>query len=142
MRISKKTYYGLRAVTALAIHGELSVRELALGEGMPEDYLHKILQTLKRQGIVSSEKGANGGYTLAKPSTLISVWDIVQALDGGFRTFPTPRLSSTSPYPKLTHCQTNQVWKTLEEKIHTTLSKMSIQHLITPPNIQVRKRKM
>ena len=43
MRISKKAYYGLRAITALATEGELSVHDMALAENMPEEYLHKIL---------------------------------------------------------------------------------------------------
>ena len=47
MRISKKAYYGLRAITALATEGELSVHDMALAENMPEEYLHKILQILK-----------------------------------------------------------------------------------------------
>ena len=54
MRISKKAYYGLRAITALATEGELSVHDMALAENMPEEYLHKILQILKR---ASSPRG-------------------------------------------------------------------------------------
>jgi Rrf2 family protein len=132
MRVSKKTYYGLRAITALAEHGELSVHDLAALENMPEDYLHKILQILKRHGIVSSEKGAHGGYTLARPTTSVSVWDIVSTLDGGFKSFAPPRLTNVSPYPKLTHCQTNQVWRELEQKIETTLSATTLDQIITP----------
>lgn len=131
MRISKKAYYGLRAITALAKQGELSVHDLAAAENMPEEYLHKILQVLKRQDIVSSEKGAGGGYTLARPINTISVWDIVSTLDGGFKSFAPPRLTHASPYPKLTHCQTNQVWKQLEQKIEETLSAMTLDQITT-----------
>ena len=131
MRISKKAYYGLRAITALATEGELSVHDMALAENMPEVYLHKILQMLKREGVVSSEKGAHGGYTLARPLDAISVWDIVSTLDGGWKTFAPPRLTHASPYPKLTHCQTNQVWRELEQKIETTLSAMTLDQITT-----------
>lgn len=130
MRISKKTYYGLRAVASLAEHGELSVHELSKTENMPEEYLHKILQLLKHCDIVSSEKGAQGGYTLAQSVCTLSVWDIVSALDGGFKNFAPPRLTKTSPYPKLTHCQTNQVWRVLEQKIQKTLESITLDTVI------------
>lgn len=129
MRVSKKAYYGLRAITALATEGELSVHDMARAENMPEEYLHKILQILKRHGIVSSEKGARGGYTLARSIDTISVWDIVSTLDGGFKSFAPPRLTHESPYPKLTHCQTNQVWRELEQKIESTLSAMTLDQI-------------
>jgi Rrf2 family cysteine metabolism transcriptional repressor len=131
MRVSKKAYYGLRAVAALARHGgELSVHELAHAEEMPEDYLHKILQSLRKAKLVIAAKGQGGGYSLARDTTDISVWDIVTALDGGFHHFSPPKLTRTSPYPKLTHCQTNQIWKALEHSIETTLEKMTLAQLL------------
>lgn len=131
MRVSKKAYYGLRAIAALSEHGgEYSVHELARTEEMPEDYLHKILQSLRRANLVISEKGQSGGYSLARDITDISVWDVVMALDGGFKNFSPPKLSRTSPYPKLSHCQTNQVWKALEQSIKETLTKITLEQLL------------
>ena len=136
MKISKKAYYGLRCVTALAeTCGELSVHEIAEAEGMPEEYLHKILQSLRRTGIVSAEKGMSGGYTLARNPKNISVWDIVVALDSGFTPFNPPRLSAASPYPKLTHCQTNLAWRTLGQTIENTLSQLKISDLISQSTV-------
>ena len=133
MRVSKKAYYGLRSVAALARHGgEFSVHELAKVEDMPEEYLHKVLQSLRKAGLVMAAKGQGGGYSLARDTADISVWDIVTALDSGFKNFSPPKLTRTSPYPKLTHCQTNQIWKTLEHSIETTLAKITIAELLTP----------
>ncbi len=133
MRISKKTYYGLRAIALLAEYGgELSVREISKSEEMPEDFLHKILQNLKKAGLVTAEKGVDGGYTLARKSRCITVWDIVSTLDGDLRSFEPPKLTQASPYPKLTHCQTNLAWRKLNETIKKTFSKISIADLITP----------
>ena len=138
MKISKKAYYGLRSVTLLAEKcGELSVHEIAKTEGMPEEYLHKILQVLRRANIVSAEKGTSGGYTLTRDSNSISVWDIVVALEGGFTSFAPPRLSASSPYPKLTHCQTNFAWRTLGQTIENTLSQLKISDLISPPTVNI-----
>lgn len=133
MKISKKAYYGLRAVVGIAHFGEISAHALAIEENLPEDYLQKILQQLKKAGVISSEKGATGGYSLARNEKDISVWEILTILDGGITPFAPPKMTSVSPYPKLTHCQTNLAWRKLGETIQNTLSAMSISDLITPP---------
>lgn len=132
MKISKKAYYGLRALVGIAHFGEISAHALAIEENLPEDYLQKILQQMKKAGIISSEKGVTGGYSLAKNAKDISVWEIISTLDGEIIPFAPPKMTSTSPYPKLTHCQTSLAWRKLGETIQNTLSDMSIADLITP----------
>lgn len=130
MKVSKKSYYGLRAVVAIAGRGEMSAHDIAVSEDLPEDYLEKILQILKKTGLLSSEKGAAGGYTLADPRR-VTAFDVLTALEGDFRTFPAPPLTRAHPYPRLTHCQTNLVWKILEHEITKTLSNMRLSRLIS-----------
>jgi Rrf2 family protein len=129
MRVSKKSYYGLRAVVAIAENGEMSAHDIAVAEDLPEDYLEKILQTLARSGILISEKGVSGGYTLPRQECVTAL-DVFTALEGKFRAFPAPLLTKADPYPKLTHCRTNLVWKTLEHEIEETLSHITIAKLI------------
>lgn len=130
MKVSKKAYYGLRAIVALA-HAKkaLSIHSLAEGERLPEDYLEKIFQTLRRAAIVEAKKGAEGGYTLARPAKEISAWDVLRELDGPPKTFSASQKGSL-PCLQVSHCQTNQVWRALEEEIEKTLSKISIEKLI------------
>jgi len=130
MKISKKAYYGLRALVGIAHFGEISAHALAIEENLPEDYLQKILQQMKKAGIISSEKGVAGGYSLAKNTRDISVWEIISTLDGEIVPFAPPKMTSDSPYPKLTHCQTSLAWRKLSETIQDTLSNMSIEDLI------------
>lgn len=61
---------------------EMSVRELAHLQNIPYEYLAKIFTRLSRAGLVVSTEGKGGGFRLAKPSSLISVLDIVHAIDG------------------------------------------------------------
>ncbi len=133
MKISKKAYYGLRAAVALA-HADkaLSIHTLAQSEQLPEDYLEKILQTLRRAGLVEATKGTTGGYALARAAADISVWDVLRELDGPIKTFTAPK--GALPCFHVSHCQTNEVWRTLENKIEETLSSISIASLI-PKNI-------
>lgn len=130
MRISKKAYYGLRAVLALAQAQEpLSIHTIAESEHLPEDYLEKILQILRRQGIVEAKKGTAGGYVLARPIETISTWDILKILDGPIQMFMPP-VKGELPCLQVSHCQTNQVWRTLEEKIEATLSEITLDSIL------------
>lgn len=142
MKISKQAYYGLRAVVSLAATtAPISARELSKTERIPEDFLEKILQKLRRSGIVESKKGTDGGYLIGRPTRNISVWDILNTLDGPVRTFvppitnALPASNATSvasagwPCPPYSHCQTNEVWRMLEGEIEKTLTKITLEKL-------------
>lgn len=130
MKVSKKAYYGLRAAVSLAREQkEISAHDLAQAEHIPEDFLEKILQKLRRGGIVESKKGVEGGYALARPAGSVSAWDILSTLDGPMKTF-TPPLRNTLPCSIVSHCQTNEVWRTLEKEMEKTLSKVTLGKLV------------
>lgn len=129
MKVSKKAYYGLRAIVALAhANKALSIHTLAELEKLPKDYLEKILQSLRRTGLVEAKKGTAGGYALAREAKNISVWDVLSELDGPLKTFSAP-IKGTLPCLQVSHCQTNQVWRILEKEIEKTLGKITIEKL-------------
>ncbi len=133
MKISKRAYYGLRAVVALAQTNQaLSIHTLAETEKLPQDYLEKILQNLRKADILKSKKGIAGGYVLARAAKNISVWNVISQLDGPIKTFSS--IKGSLPCLQVSHCQTNEVWRMLEQKIEKTLSDISIANLI-PKNI-------
>lgn len=133
MKVSKQSYYGLRAILTLARADKpLSIRALSESEHLPETYLEKILQKLRRAGLVRAEKGAAGGYALARPRDAVSAWDVIRTLDGPVRAFPVPRVKGRLPCLDVSHCQTNEVWRTLEENIEKTLSDITLEYLTRP----------
>lgn len=138
MKISKKAYYGLRAVIALGnTQVPTSIHALAQAEHLPEDYLEKILQHLRRADIVEARKGVEGGYLLARPAKQISVWEILRELDGPIKTFTAP-IKGTLPCLQGGHCQANEVWRTLETAIEKTLMHITLDTLI--PHISPLKK--
>jgi Rrf2 family protein len=97
LRLSKKADYALMAMKHLAqrsdrgIGGALgsmstlgtsSAREIAEMYDIPIELMAKVLQRLVRRGLLASHQGTRGGYQLARPSTEISVADVIQAIDG------------------------------------------------------------
>jgi FeS assembly SUF system regulator len=85
LRLSKKADYALMAMKHLAVRtdaGSASAREIAEQYDIPIELMAKVLQQLARRGLVTSHQGTRGGYQLARPTSAISVADIIQAIDG------------------------------------------------------------
>jgi Rrf2 family protein len=99
-----KAKYGLRALVALAKdHGKgpRLIADLAASEMIPRKFLELILLELKRKGILESKKGPGGGYNLNRPPSLISVGDVVRALEGPIALLPCV---SQSAYKRCDEC--------------------------------------
>jgi len=84
MRISAKVDYAVRAAVELAGAGGEPIKGEAIADAqdIPLKFLENILGELKHTGIVSSRRGAQGGYWLAKPADEVNLADIVRAVDG------------------------------------------------------------
>jgi len=84
MRLSAKADYALRATVELASQGEGHVKAEALSraQSVPLRFLEHILLDLKHAGIVASQRGAEGGYWLARPPGEISLADVIRAVEG------------------------------------------------------------
>ncbi len=85
LKVNKKSEYALLVVLHLARRGPdgmVSVAELADQEDLPRDLLAKVMQTLKRAGILDSTKGVTGGYGLARDAATIDFLDVVRPFEG------------------------------------------------------------
>ena len=85
LRLSKKADYALMAMKHLAIKSDvasISAREIAEQYDIPIELMAKVLQRLAQRGLLTSHQGTRGGYKLSKPTSAISVADIIQAIDG------------------------------------------------------------
>lgn len=85
MRVSAKADYAVRAAVELATTeggGPLKADRIAEAQEIPIKFLETILLELKHAGVLRSQRGPDGGYTLARPATTISVADVIRAVDG------------------------------------------------------------
>ncbi|MGG7518503.1 RrF2 family transcriptional regulator [Allorhizobium undicola] len=83
--LTKKGKYGLKALVDLSRlePGQSAfVNEIAARNNIPKKFLDAILLELRKDGILRSKKGPNGGYGLAKPASEITIGQVVRALDG------------------------------------------------------------
>lgn len=82
--MTSKSRYAVVALAELARSGELPVpiAQIAERRQMPVQFLEQLFSTLRRDGLLRSQRGVKGGYTLARPPEQITVLEVVQALDG------------------------------------------------------------
>ncbi len=83
--ITTKSPYALQALTELGRCGDggpVPIGELARRRGIPVQFLEQLFATLRRAGVLKSQRGVKGGYTFARPAGEITVLEIVELLDG------------------------------------------------------------
>ena len=127
---SRRCEYALQAVLYLALKPEYertSIKELTKHIKMPSPFLAKILQDLTHKGLLVSFKGPRGGFMLGKPASEITLFNIVEAIDGtafmnscvlGFK-----ECSSTTP------CSMHPEWGGIRDRIYSTLISQDVAQM-------------
>lgn len=134
--LSKKTKYGLKALTYIArCEGDSPVRvsEIASGESIPHKFLEGILLTLKKAGILGSKKGKHGGYYLRQSPEEIKMTDVMRVLEGPIAMVPCVSLNfyeKCDDCPDENLCSVNKLMlqvrdSTLKVFRNTTLADLS-----------------
>ena len=134
LRLSKKADYALMAMKHLAVRcdgGSASAREIAEQYDIPVELLAKVLQRLARRGLLTSLQGTRGGYKLARPTPMISVADIIEAIDGPLTvTACSTEAENCGQYAK---CNIRDpLWK-IKDRIVSALTTCSLQEISADP---------
>ncbi len=128
MELSCKSQYAILALLELTAHyphGEpRQIRQIARQHHIPERYLEQLLATLKRSGIVRSQRGAKGGYLLAKEPWKITLFDVVVCLEGSNST-PTRNRHQKS----LESLIVDEVWEEAHQMANSILQKYTLKDL-------------
>jgi len=124
---SRQCEYALQAVIFLAIKPEgerISIKELASKLRIPYHFLGKILQNLTYKGLLSSQKGPQGGFRLGMPAKDITLFHIIEAIDGVAFTnscvLGFPECSGQNP------CAVHEKWASVRETIYSMLVNKNI----------------
>jgi Rrf2 family protein len=134
LKLTKKADYGLIAMRHLAENsatGSVSAKDLAEMYGIPQEALAKILQKLARAGLLTSQHGINGGYTLARDSRQISALEVIKAIDG-----PLFLTSCTSDKrgdcDQTDRCTVREPLRRVGESIQEVLGRLTIYEMSQP----------
>lgn len=132
VKLSTKGRYGLRALIDLALYSEeeaVSIQSIANRQNISVSYLEQLVRKLKKEGLVTSVRGAQGGYKLAKPAEKISVGDVLRAMEGSISAVSCGTGENV-------HCQgedlcvTRYVWQRINASIQETVDSIMLDQLV------------
>jgi Rrf2 family protein len=125
-----KVDYGVRALVDLALHAEkqpTQAAEIAARQQIPEPYLEQLMSILHKAGYVYSRRGPQGGHTLAKQPTEISLGMIINSLEGN--PVPLDCINTPGECGVYTVCAQREVWESVDKAINQVLDATSISDL-------------
>jgi Rrf2 family protein len=132
MKLSTRTTYGLKALSALAKNPGrmISLAEIADQEGISTKYLEAIFARLKKARIIKSDRGTKGGYGLARDPQRITMSEVFHSLEGARAVATCKSNDEIKQCTKACHCSVNKVSESLNNAIDQALRQMTLKDLI------------
>jgi Rrf2 family iron-sulfur cluster assembly transcriptional regulator len=133
MKLTSKGRYAVMALVDLARFDNInpvSLRDISLRQGISLDYLEQIFSKLKKNEIVKSIRGTQGGYVLNKNPNDIKLTNIFHAVDEKIKTVQCKKESKKGCNGKSTKCITHNLWDELEIHINTFFENKSLKDLL------------
>jgi len=123
--ISAKVDYAVRALCTLAASDTpLTSDSLASSQGLPAKFLESILNDMRRAGLLTSQRGPDGGYRLARPASEITVADVMRPLDGPLAEIRGLRPEAAEYVGAARHLQA--VWVAVRASLRSVLDEVTI----------------
>lgn len=131
MKLSTRGRYGVRAMLELALHpgeGPIALQELAQRQGISAKYLEQLLIPLKASGLVTSVRGAKGGYMLAVAPDKVSLYDIVRTLEGPLAVVEC--VQDPTICERVGGCTVHLVWGEMSQLLVDFLTNISLANMV------------
>ncbi|MGV8843181.1 MAG: Rrf2 family transcriptional regulator [Pseudomonas sp.] len=136
MRLTTKGRYAVTAMLDLAFHedqGPITLAQISQRQGVSISYLEQLFAKLRRCKLVTSVRGPGGGYRLANSPALISVAQIVEAVDD---SMDATRCLGRADCQQGEQCLTHHLWSDLSERLQQFLNNISLADLICREDIK------
>ena len=137
MKLTSKGRYAVMALVDLARFDNLnpvSLRDISLRQGISLDYLEQIFSKLKKNKIVQSIRGTQGGYVLSRKPNEIKLTNIFHAVDEKVKTVQCKKESKKGCNGKSTKCLTHNLWDELENHINNFFDEKNLEDLVKDNN--------
>lgn len=130
MKFSTRARYGMRAMLDLAIHGDgglVLLKDIASRQEISKRYLEHMMTLLRNRGLVVAERGAAGGYRLARPASDMSLVEIFEALEGEIA--PVECVRDSSVCGRAEDCVVRDLWCDVSEAMRGVLENQTLADL-------------
>ena len=131
MKLSTKGRYGARLMLDIAHHygdGPVILKDVAKRQEISEKYLGHLIPPLKAAGLISSSRGAHGGYILAKKPQDTTLGDVIRAVEGNLdlvECVTVPRICH-----RVSFCVTRDIWEKMGEKMIEVLESITLHDIV------------
>lgn len=134
MKVSSRGEYGVRAMVTLAKHygqGPMSIAAMSKASAVPMPYLEQLIGPLRRAGLVTSTRGARGGYQLSRDPYDVRVGEVYRVMEGPVAPMEcVSEDASEQTCPLIPGCETRPVWLQMRDAIVQTLDSNTLGDLI------------
>lgn len=135
MKITALDEYGLRILLRIArADGEegISIAQLSEQEGLSTSYVAKLARTLRKSGLVQSNRGHKGGYVLAKPADDITINEALQALGGMLfdKEFCGSHAGERPFCTNSVDCSIRSLWRMVQQAVDQLLDHITLQDMM------------
>ena len=133
MKLNTKSRYAVMALADMAVFSTskaVSLRDISLSQGISLLYLEQIFLKLKKNNIVKSIRGINGGYILSKSPKDITISEVLLALDQKVKTIGCKKDSKKSCNGKSSECITHNFWDELDLHINSFFESKKLSDLL------------
>lgn len=133
MRLSTKGRYGLQAMVDLGVYSKekhISLKSIAERLSMSENYLEQLMALLKKNKLVVSVRGAQGGYALAKDPSEITIGEILRALEGSLAPTECTCKGAVVHCALDGKCVTKSVWEKIRDSIDKVVDNITLDQLM------------
>ncbi len=133
MILSTKGRYGLRAAFDLALHygeGPVPLKSISERQNLSVPYLEQLIAILRKDGLVTSVRGAQGGYMLSRHPSKISVGNILRSLEGPLAPAECVLDDNDKECIKADYCVTRVLWEKIMDSINSVIDSVSLQDML------------
>ncbi|MFH1189674.1 MAG: Rrf2 family transcriptional regulator [Candidatus Omnitrophota bacterium] len=136
MKITYKGDYALKALFRLALGyggpdgGMLSISEIAKFGDMPTKFLEQILLALRRQGLVKSRRGVQGGFLLAKDPKDITIGEVIRLVEGPIEPIACVEKGAYTRCKDIQSCIFRDVWREVRDAISVVVDTVTFEELV------------
>jgi len=133
MKLTSKGRYAVMAMADLAKYESqkpINLTEISLRQGISLSFLEQLFLKLKKNNLVVSARGPNGGYILSKEPSEIKLSSIINAVDEKIKTVKCKRESKKGCNGKAVKCITHDLWDELENHINTFFEKNTLKDIV------------
>ncbi len=130
MKLSTKGRYGLKAMVDLAINygkDPICIKGISSRQNISEYYLEQLFSVLRKANLIKSIRGSGGGYILARPPVEITVYDILEVLEGPIEI---STCLDNEDCNNTDYCATRIVWKKIKDSIDSVTISITLQDIV------------